>query len=229
MRDAGANTVLLQVEDGTGETDVQEFVIDVELSVGPEQRYYTFLPLVTVPQGWGLNAPDLVVERIIATPDNIQVTIKNQGTASAINPFWVQVYIDPDPAPAAVNDLWFEFASEGLVWGVVHPALPIVPGEVITLTYGDAYYSSQHSKFSGSLALGTRIYAQVDAYNEGTDDGAVLETHEIAGGAYNNITGPVFVSDSTGLNAKVPDVVLSPVNVERLDPSVYALPVFPRW
>ena len=40
------------------------------------------------------------------------------------------------------------------------------------------------------------MYAQVDSYNPSTSYGTVLETHEMVGGAYNNIRGPVASSSA---------------------------------
>ena len=64
-------------------------------------------------------------------------------------------------------------------------------GETLTLTVGDAYFSPANSRFGGGLAPGTPIYAQVDSVDYATTYGEVLENHEITGGAYNNISGPV--------------------------------------
>jgi hypothetical protein len=64
-------------------------------------------------------------------------------------------------------------------------------GRALTLTVGDAYYVPAASNFSGNLAPGTPLYAQVDSANAGVDVGAVLETHEAAGQAYNNVFGPL--------------------------------------
>ena len=60
----------------------------------------------------------------------------NQGDAYVTDEFWVDVYINPDPAPTAVNQIWEDLADEGLVWGVTAGALPLAPGEAITLTVG---------------------------------------------------------------------------------------------
>ena len=131
-------------------------------------------------------APDLVVERVTATANSVQVVVKNEGNASVSDEFWVEVYINPDTAPTAVNQIWPDLADEGLVWGVT-TALP--PGDVITLTVDDAYYADERSDVSWPLAAGTPVYAQVDSWNNETDYGAVLEYHEITGGAYDNNIG----------------------------------------
>jgi hypothetical protein len=139
-------------------------------------------------------APDLVVGRIVVTGDSAQVVLKNQGNApvSSSDPFWVDLYVDPDPVPTGVNQTWGHLCSQGIAWGVEAPALPLEPGGTITLTVGDAYYWADYSNFPGSLPAGTPIYVQVDSADVQTTYGAVLENHEIVGGTYNNIAGPVF-------------------------------------
>jgi hypothetical protein len=64
------------------------------------------------------------------------------------------------------------------------------------------------------LAAGTPVYAQVDAVNLATTYGAVLENHEIAGGAYNNIVGPVLPA-AIDIAAPEPGTP-SPISVQRL-------------
>jgi uncharacterized repeat protein (TIGR01451 family) len=146
-------------------------------------------------------APDLIVTRIVATSDDVQVVIENQGNAPVTNEFWVDVYIDPDPAPTTVNQVWYDGRSDqGLVWGVDDSALPLNSGDTLTLTIGDVYYSEYYSAFTGTLPAGTPVYAQVDSVNLNTTYGGVLETHEIRGETYNNVKGPIF-STSTSSNA----------------------------
>jgi uncharacterized repeat protein (TIGR01451 family) len=150
----------------------------------------TYLPLVT--RGFVV-APDLVVERIDVARDDVQVIIKNQGIATARDDFWVDVYIDPSPVPTAVNQIWPDLAKQGLVWGVT---ADLLPGEVLTLTVGGDYYAAEYSRVAWPLLAGTPVYAQVDSANADTDYGAVLEIHEITGGAYNNIAGPAYPAAS---------------------------------
>jgi hypothetical protein len=137
--------------------------------------------------------PDLVVERLIVTSDAVTVVVKNQGSVPVATDeeFWVDVYVAPDPAPTGVNQRWENLGSQGLCWGVTASALPLAPGDVITLTIGDAYYWPSFSNFAGSLAEGTLVYAQVDSMDACTTYGAVLENHEIAGSTYNNISSAV--------------------------------------
>jgi hypothetical protein len=141
-----------------------------------------FLPLV-------LNdyviAPDLVVEEIVATPGGVQVTVKNQGNApTGADGFWVDVYVDPAPAPTATNQMWNDLAEQGMVWGVEES---LAPGKALTLTVNGPYYKADYSDVSWPLALGTPVYAQVDSVHPDTDYGAVREMDEIRGGSYNNI------------------------------------------
>jgi hypothetical protein len=157
------------------------------LEIGSLARFErVYLPLVL---GRYAALPDLIVTDIIATPDDVQVVIENVGDSAVTDDFWVDVYIDPDPVPTGVNQVWYDGRSEqGIVWGVTASQTPMNPGDVITLRINDQYYSSHYSSFAGSLPGGTQVWAQVDAVDLQTDYGAVLETHEAGGGAYNNIT-----------------------------------------
>jgi len=158
------------------------------LDVGKaHQRIY--LPVVSRN---ALVAPDLIVQNLVVTNRSVQVVVKNQGNAPVNDSFWVDVYVNPNPAPTHVNQVWWMLGNEGLVWGIKAPALPVQPGGVMTLTIGDRYYTSTLSTFSGWIPNGTPVYAQVDAVNTETTYGGVLENHEILGGSYNNIAGPVY-------------------------------------
>jgi hypothetical protein len=159
----------------------------------PSVTYRAYLPFIAKS---ALNAPDLIVQSITATPNNIQIVIKNQGNAAVVDDFWVDVYVNPSPVPTHVNQTWQMLSSQGLVWGVRSPALPLAPNATLTLTMGDAYYFPLLSKFIGNLALGTPVYAQVDSANTNTTYGGVLENHEITGGAYNNISSTAVVAGS---------------------------------
>jgi hypothetical protein len=132
--------------------------------------------------------PDLIVREIIATTDDVQVVIENVGYSAVTDDFWVDVYIDPDPVPTGVNQVWYDGRSEqGIVWGITASQTPMNPGDVITLRINDQYYSTYYSGFTGPLPSGTEVWAQADAVNLNTNYGGVLETHEVGGGAYNNI------------------------------------------
>jgi hypothetical protein len=145
----------------------------------------------------------LVIRNISVTSDDIQVVIENAGDISISTEFWVDVYIDPAPPPTTVNQIWSDLADEGIVWGVTATALPLAPGETLTLTVGDAYYVPEYSHVSWPLATGTQVYAQVDSWDSSTTYGSVRESHEVAGEPYNNIFGPVdAVADGATLPAE---------------------------
>jgi hypothetical protein len=154
------------------------------------EGYFVYLPLLHCDY---VIAPDLVVQSITATSDDVQVVIENQGDAPVTDEFWVAAYVNPDTAPTVVNQLWWDLGTEGMFWGVSADLLPLNPGQTITLTVGDASYVPDYSRVSWPLAPGTPVYVQVDAYDEGTTYGAVLESHEITGATYNNISATTSV------------------------------------
>ncbi len=152
--------------------------------------YLAYLPAIADNY---LVAPDLVVQSI-STTTGLQVVIKNQGNAAVTDEFWVDLYINPRAAPAAPNQVWWMLCDEGLAWGVTQT---VAPGESLTLTLAQA--DPTQSRFSGSLPAGTVLYAQVDSAHAGTTYGGVLESHEITGGDYNNVYGPL--TTPVGLSA----------------------------
>lgn len=139
-------------------------------------------------------APDLIIQSISAVTNSIQVTIKNNGTTPVVDEFWVDVYINPNPSPTHVNQTWQMLGSRGMVWGVTASALPLNPGQSLTLQINDAYYWASLSNVTFPLALGTPVYAQVDSANANVSYGAVLENHEIANTPYNNISSTTVVA-----------------------------------
>jgi hypothetical protein len=156
------------------------------LEIGVFARFeHVYLPLAL--RGYA-SLPDLVVTGIIATANDVQVIIQNVGPGAVTDDFWVDVYIDPDPVPTGVNQVWYDGRSkQGIVWGVTASQTPMNPGDIITLRINDPYYSSYYSTFAGPLPSGTEVWAQVDAVDLNTTYGGVLETHEASGEAYNNI------------------------------------------
>jgi hypothetical protein len=140
-------------------------------------------------------SPDLVVSAITVNYDSAVVVIKNQGAGpvESTSPFWIDLYVDPDPLPGGPNDVWDQSSAQGIVWGLSKDDLPLEAGETVTMTYcpeqeeSDPYYWADYSRFEGPLAPGTMIAVQVDSANAGTDYGGVLEVHEIFGTTYNNI------------------------------------------
>ena len=69
---------------------------------GPALRtiHRRWLPWVAKQQP---GAPDLIVERLLASPNAVQVVIKNVGQSTATDDFWVDVYLAPATTPSAVN------------------------------------------------------------------------------------------------------------------------------
>jgi hypothetical protein len=187
---AGTWTVTGEYE---GLTDTA--ILHVQPAPAP-QLYTIYLPIIVTKH------PDLVVQRIIATSNNVQVVIKNQGASFTPHhspPFpyvRIDLYVNPNPVPTEVNQTWDDGrCTQGAVWSVPTTVL-IRSNKAITLTIGDVYYQPSFSSFPESLPAGTPIYAQVDSLNPDTTYGAVLEDHETTGGVYNNITGPVLSTPS---------------------------------
>ncbi|MGD1994211.1 MAG: hypothetical protein PVI59_13550 [Anaerolineae bacterium] len=184
------NTAVVTTEAGL--TDPFSDNNSATVTNGMEQVY---LPLVF--GGPVQEAPDLVVTEIVATSYGMWVTVQNQGDAPVVDGFWVDAYVDPDYAPRAVNQVWTDLGDQGIIWGVGSWALPLDPEESLVLRVGDRYYWPDLSDVSWPLPAGTPVYVQVDSYSPGTTYGLVLEDHEILGGSYNNVAGPVFSTASS--------------------------------
>lgn len=164
------------------------------------------LPLV------GFNGgPDLAVADLTVDPAGIRLTIVNNGSMPTTYPFWTDVYINPDPAPAGPNDIWADGRSRyGAVW---HIDVPLRPGESLTLRVGDPNYRPTLSRVPAWLAEGALVYAQVDSANTETPFGGVHEIHEVIGAAlpYDNVArieveeDTVFAVDDAGTQAAAPN------------------------
>ena len=153
----------------------------------PSTNLFSNVYLPVVASDASFNYPDLIVDRITANNDNVTIVVKNLGSAPVTDPFWLDVYFAPDIPPTKVNQRWDQIGSEGLVWGITSQALPLPPGDTLSLTLNDKFYSPTRSRFSGQIEVGTLIYAQVDSWNSVTDFGAVFEKHEAYNQTYNNI------------------------------------------
>jgi hypothetical protein len=189
---SGAHSIdntLGQTTIGLTASSASELEVGYWHGLGAEILAYVFLP--NVPRA-ALVAPDLVVESLTATSTNVTMVLRNQGNGPVVDEFWVDVYVNPAIAPSHVNQLWSDLGTQGLAWGVTAPALPIAPGSAVTLNLNDAYFWPSYSYVAWPIPAGTPVYAQADSYNQATTYGAVLEDHEITGGPYNNILGPVF-------------------------------------
>ena len=194
--ETGNDTFTYTISDGNGGSDTATVTIQLGL-------YEVFVPLVL---NNFVSAPDLVVTQINASSDLIEVVIKNQGTQATTNGFWVDFYINPNPVPTHENQLWNDLSTEGLVWGV---NVAIAAGDSLTLRYSTAanapnlYYSAINSSYSGNLPVGTPVYAQVDSAHLNTVYGGVLETHEILGTAYNNVSAQYTAGNTTSPAAEL--------------------------
>jgi hypothetical protein len=112
----------------------------------------------------------------VVSSEAVTVVVKNQGGQPVVDAFWVDVYINPALPPTQVNQQWHALGAEGLVWGIVTPAIPLAPGQALTLTLSDAYYAGPPTtQVSWPLRPGSAIYAQVDSVNFATNYGNVLE------------------------------------------------------
>jgi len=153
-----------------------------------------FLPFVA---NQPVYAPDLVVDSITATNNNMTVVIRNAGNRSVTDAFWVDLYVNPVPIPTMPNQLW-NFGTNsagGAVWGLeqANGALPLAPGDSLSLTIGGPYYVAAASDLT-AVSGGESVYVQVDSYGDGPQlIGNVAESHELAGQAYNNISGPILL------------------------------------
>lgn len=197
----GDDSFSYTIEDGNGGSATA--VVDVRIGL-----YQLFLPVVINP-GPSVDAPDLVVTNVNATNSEVQVTIRNQGNVATANGFWVDFYVDPNPVPTHANQLWDDLGSEGIAWGIT---IPINPGDSLTLIYSTApgapntFVSADDTNFTGTMVAGTVVYAQVDSAHVGHVNGAIEETHEILGEAYNNVS-QMFTSTAAGAAA---DTAVSP-------------------
>lgn len=164
----------------------------------------------------GLILPDLVIDSLVATNNQVQVVIRNQGLApvpdNEVYEFWVDLYINPGRKPG-YNETWQTMGCQGAVWGITwsgspysptdpaRRALPLEPGEVFTLTTRGDYYWWAKEGIIWPLPSGATVYAQVDSANAATTYGAVMESNE-----GNNVSGQFAVqSVGVGSSAKVAD------------------------
>lgn len=140
--------------------------------------------------------PDLVLSSFQVVDSLISLKISNLGSTAVTEPFWVDLYIDPQPIPTSVNHIWGDGRSRyGAVWGVIED---IQPGESLMLSINDTYYWPSLSDLPDHLSSNTPIYVQVDSANELTSYGGVFEIHERDGDYYNNISGPYFIDPLSG-------------------------------
>lgn len=178
-------TFTLTVTDALGLASTPDMVV-VTVREEPEEPggSRVYLPVLVRPR-----LPDLVGSFTL-TPDRnkfetgepvtITVTITNQGTAPS-GPFWVDLYISPNPVPVVAGLRWDQACAvwpcDGIAWAV-EEGLP--PGGSITLTSTPADFSPAHTRWYGTFrAPGTHtLYLFVDSWNGALTTGAVNEADE---------------------------------------------------
>ncbi len=194
--DVLVDTVTMSGQDREGDVVTVELTHSISVVAPAPPVYQVFMPIVTRNR-LPVSGPDLVVESIVVTENEIRVVIKNQGNAPVEDDFWVDLYINPGSEPTAANQVWRLVSNQGGIWGVPNTALSnLAPGGTLTLVSNGDYYwqADEHSHISWPLAAGTVVCVQVDSAHADTDYGSILETHEIWGGVYNNIRRAVFAS-----------------------------------
>jgi len=191
------NTATVSDDGANGEDPTPENNTDTATSVIKWPVVY--LPVVLRSYAVG---PDLIVVGIDFGDGNIAITIKNQGELAVPNTigFWVDLYINPSPAPTHVNQIWDPIAPYGAAWAVDREALAgLLPDQSYTLYLYDRYFQPNFSRLPAALRAGDIIYVQVDSFNPATTYGAVWEDHEMGGWEYNNIDQRI-VNSYTPLN-----------------------------
>jgi hypothetical protein len=146
--------------------------------------------------------PDLAVKSLTITPDNVVVTIANQGCAPLRDWFYVDAYVNPDPTVAlTVDDNWWDPhqpGSEpfGIKWQVTpsneleplwpgHLVAQLDPGDTIVLDQSNMLTTqSGRSRVPPSWSPGSVVWTQVDTYQ----GGRITEIDE-----QNNLAGPAWL------------------------------------
>jgi len=141
-------------------------------------RYYC-------PEG-GNCGPDLVVQDLKVTSDNVQVVIANQGSERVDSWFWVTAYVEPSRVPT-VYDPWWTLSSYGISWGIDSSTFgELWPGDRLVLDRGNWYDPDPPGNYTDvdwdQVNAGTKVYVVVDMSPLG---GYVTEINE-----QNNVLGP---------------------------------------
>jgi hypothetical protein len=157
----------------------------------PQTEFFIYLPVVMhdFPQEPPVQPynRDLVIESIQVlslSPTVVQVTIRNLGSSDVPYPFWVDLYVDPNPPPQGHGDLW---DPPRCVYGGAWKITAGVPAYgVVTVTTNQ--FSPSYSIWPDTLPSGSHVlYAQADAY--GGELGMVYEDNED-----NNLFGPIPIT-----------------------------------
>ena len=162
----------------------------------------THLPLLVSNH---LSLPDLRVSALtvdsvsleVGQPVTIGISVENAGEAAA-GPFWVDLYLDPDPPPTAPGQPWDALCSGpseqcfGIAWHVEDGLLPghSVHLSSLTAAAGDHVHWPGHFVTTGTH----RLYAFADSRGGDASHGAVHEEHE----GLDNCHGPISVTVAEG-------------------------------
>ncbi len=147
-----------------------------------------------VPLRLTVNPPSPVVSQ----PTAFTLVLENAGKVGTVEPFWIDLYIDPSSPPNAANQPWHGRCSApfpdcyGGAWRV---STPVAAGQQVTLTSAELLeqYSNWYDQFNTSGRH--TVYAYVDSWQDGslTGMGAITETNEsdnAIGIALNVMAGP---------------------------------------
>ncbi len=140
-----------------------------------------YLPLIFVDS---VQLPDLIITDIQATAnDDVIVTIKNNGTATVTDAFWVDVYFNQTPALNTAGQVW---------WGLsgANGGIPIAPGAEVTLSLSSPYWAGGSAPTSADIM----VQGLVDSFGP-FSFGNVQEANED-----NNISGVINVTGASDQN-----------------------------
>jgi len=133
-------------------------------------------------------APDLLIAGLRLTPagpaagDPVTVTVQIANRSHFdITPdqtFWLDIYLDPNPAPTAAGQRWADLSEYGIGFEITD-GLPA--GGEKTLTFRGVYTYAQYSNWPGFIPTpgDHTLYAFVDSWNGPADaDGLFTEADE---------------------------------------------------
>jgi subtilisin-like proprotein convertase family protein len=188
----GLYTAWLEAEDQAGN---QAQLGPFEIVAPPPD--YTYLPILVKnyqSAQVGPEAPDLVIggdtlitETTAADPTVIQLF--NTGSLSVTHPFRVDLYFDPSELPT-VGIRWDQLSTYGGSWWVADAALPLIPGQELTLTLTGAMYQAGDGNYPPNVGELGYYYIQLDTLNH------ITETHELRGEPSNNIGAGLLASET---------------------------------
>jgi uncharacterized repeat protein (TIGR01451 family) len=172
-------------------------------------RFSNYLPLIMrdYPPMPDLRVAVLMVEPsspAAGQPATITVIVQNAGGAAA-EPFWVDLYDNPDPPPTHANQPFDTLCSGdpedcyGIAW-YVHGGLDA--GQTVMLTSLTGW-AAEYSRWPGYFANAGphALYAFADSWNDSVWYGAVLERNE----GLDNRYGPVSVNVTPGTSREAGD------------------------